>query len=301
MTPARGGLIDLLLPDQRDRRAIDETLADWREERAQGTGAGRLMADARGLLACARVLAGCIAAPCVRPDIWRYFGVTLLMGVAIGVALAIEPWIQWRRSSAVMPLSVWLTLVPGAANVGMLLCAAAGFGLRPGRRLPVATAAVVGGAVVLLLAGWVVPAANQQIRDLTAARANLGYSPPPGPPEMALPALISRLNSASFGERVPARRELAARIAFVGLCVALVAFGEAVRQRLANRYRWWIARAAAMVSGVTLVWLVLEGAPPLIAALPPETAFYAYQFHVDRLAAVPVIFCLTWWLARTST
>jgi len=78
MTPARGGLLDLLVPDQRDRRAIDETLADWREERAQETGPGRLMADARGFVACSRVLAASAIMPFGQRDLWRYFSGRLL-------------------------------------------------------------------------------------------------------------------------------------------------------------------------------------------------------------------------------
>ena len=291
------GLIDLLLPEPRDRRAIDETVADWRMERSRATGAARLGADVRGAAAFARTLAGCTFTAFSQPDIWRYLGATVTVSMAIGVALAIEPVLQWGRASATMPLSIWLSLLPGAVTVGLLLSAAAGFGLRPGRELPVATAAFATAAIASLATGWVVPAANQQFRELTAIQSRAGYWPPPGPAEMSFPELVSRVVSGE-AERLPARRELGGRVAFVGMWVALVGFGEAVRRRLANHCYWWLTKVSAFVGGAALLWLVLEAAPTLIAILPPEAAFYAFEFHVDRLATVPVILLLTWWLSR---
>jgi hypothetical protein len=295
----RSGLIDLLVPDRRDRRAIDETIADWRMERSQATGAAMLGADVRGAVAFARTLAACTFTAFTRPDIWRYLGATVTVSMAIGVALAIEPVLQWGRASATMPLSIWLSLLPGALTVGLLLSAAAGFGLRPGRELPVATAAFATAAIASLATGWVVPAANQQFRELTAIQSRAGYWPPPGPAELPIPELVSRVVSGE-AERLPVRRELGGRVAFVGMWVALVGFGEAVRRRLADHCYWWLTKVSAFVGGAALLWLVLEAAPTLITILPPEAAFYAFEFHVDRLATVPVILLLTWWLSRRT-
>jgi hypothetical protein len=242
MTATRGGVLDLLVPDARDRRAIDETLADWREERVHQTGGGRLMADARGLLACARVFAASAIVPFAQRDLWRYFFWTLALSIGLGGFITL-PWAL--ATSFPVTLSLWLALLPNAMMLTIGLSAAFGFGLRPGQRLPVLAAIAGGLAFVVALTGWMAPDSNQYFRETVAMTLNPGApAPPRGLAEQALPALVSDLW---------AEDPRAQLIALRGLLVSLPGawtvylpryqaswFASAV---VTSFVAWWLARA----------------------------------------------------------
>jgi hypothetical protein len=84
MTPARGGLIDLLVPDERDRRAIDETLADWRADADSARHlADRARAHASVCVALARTFAGLAWSHSCRPAAWYWCWKVLLLAGAL--------------------------------------------------------------------------------------------------------------------------------------------------------------------------------------------------------------------------
>ena len=80
MSP-RSGLASLLLPDETSRRALDETLADWRDDRRRATSLpARVWSEARGCLSVFRVILGEARRELAGPDVWRLFAWTVLFG-----------------------------------------------------------------------------------------------------------------------------------------------------------------------------------------------------------------------------
>jgi hypothetical protein len=296
MTAARGGLLDLLVPDERDRRAIDETLADWREEREQETGPGRLMADARGLLACARVLAASAIMPFRQGDLWRYFFWTLASSVALGGFMTMS----WALETSIPArLSLWLALLPGALTFTVGLTAAFGFGLRPGQKLPVLAAIAGGFACVVALAGWLAPESNQYFRETAAMTLNPGApAPPRGLAEHRLPSVLAGLWSEDPRAQLLASRELTRKAAYVLLWLALIALGESIRRRLADRLPWKVTQAVSGFGALAVAFGTIWAFVPLLVSLPGSWTVYLPRHQANWFASAVVTSLVAWWLVR---
>lgn len=296
MTPARGGLLDLLVPGERERRPIDETLADWREERRHQRGVGRLVADARGLLACARVFAASSVLPFARRDLWRYFFWTLASSVALGGFMTM-PWAL--ETSISVPLSVWLALLPSAMTFTIGLTAAFGFGLRPCQKLPVLAAIAGGFAFVIALAGWVAPESNQYFRETVAMTLDPGApAPPRGLAEQALPALVSGLWSEDPRVQMVASRGLTMKAAHLAVWLALIALGESIRRRLADRLPWKLAQAVSGFGALAVAFGAIWAFVPLLASLPGPWIVYLPRHQANWFASAAVTSFVAWWVVR---
>ena len=147
------------------RRAVDETMADWRHEVAEARHPfGRLAAGGRGLLAVAVVLGRAAASETLTWAAWR----TAATMVVISAALTAANVTLGPRTEAGPPVLTFYGIVPAAMPLFMLiLCAAPP--VRRSQTTALVGASVVMGAVVFLLVAWLVPLASQ-------AQANVARS-----------------------------------------------------------------------------------------------------------------------------
>lgn len=300
--PARGGLLNLLVPAELDRRAIDETLADWRLERSQASGAARVRAEVRGLAACTRTLAGCAVTPFAHPDIWRYLVWTLTLSIVLSVVFTAGVTYRWHwPAEGAPPQRAWYLLVPNTLVLTMGIAAVFGCGLRNGRKLPVLAVVPLTIVGMLLLAGWVVPEWNQFYRETVAAEFAPAFAPPArGLAEQSLTALLTELRSEVPAKREWVRRALTMKAAVVLLTVCIIVLGEAIRRRLFGRVRWRVVQAASGLGALAIAATPMVASVPVIVSLPASWSAHVSGYHANWFAAIGVVVLATCWLARQT-
>lgn len=295
----RGGLLDLLVPDAVDRRAIEETLADWREERRQSRGLARIMTDARSLIACVRVLAGIVTAPYRRVEIWRFLLCSLAAAIGIGMFVNIDMLV--RPLTIAGSTTLWLSIVPASAALGLALTASAGLGLRRGQRVPLPAAAIGMLALLVPLHGWVVPEGNQRFREAVFVElGSQGSLPVRGTAELTLPMLLNALSSPDQSERTRAGRLLTRKATLLCLSVAVIALGEAIRRRLPRRWRWGMVQIVSGACAVGVAVGSLAVITPALGWLPWPVELSVPPLHVRWFATTGVVLLLTVWLSRRT-
>ena len=209
------------------------------------------------------------------------------------------PWAL--ETSIPVPLSVWLALLPSAITFTIGLTAAFGFGLRPGQNLPVLAAIAGGFAFVVALAGWVAPESNQYFRETVAMALNPGApAPPRGIAEQALPALVSDLWSEDPRAQLIASRGLSMKAAYVLLWLALIALGESIRRRLADRLPWKVAQAVSGFGALAVAFGAIWAFVPLLVSLPGSWTVYLPRHPANWFASAVVTSLVAWWLVRGS-
>jgi hypothetical protein len=167
----------VLMPETGAQRAIQETLADWREDAAGSTGARRVAAHARGVVSVARVAAGLLLDQFTSFRLWRSFGLTLAVTLASAVVCsALVTWTLYGSgkppSSAVSPALFGLMLISSWTLSLFAIVASLGLGTQD--RSPVAGMFVLCFLFSAAMVGVIVPAVSdgyvsQLARDLPAA------------------------------------------------------------------------------------------------------------------------------------
>jgi hypothetical protein len=296
----RSGLIDLFVPDERDRRALEETLADWRAERAQQSGPGLLMTDARGLVASLRVIAGCVAAPYARGDVWRYLFWSLAAATGIGLLINIELLFRWPFGWSTST-QVWLAIVPSSASLALAFTGAAGFGLRRFERVPLLAAFIGLLTVLVLLQGWIVPEANQRFRETVLTELN-GRVPLPvrGAAELTLPMLVTSISSSDEQERTRAGLIVIRKAALLSLCLSLVGFGEVIRRRLPEGWRWWAVQNLSGLAALVAAAGIVNAISPPLRWLQGPVELSVPTSAASWFVASGIVLLLTAWLARRT-
>ena len=259
------GAIDAILAgvrlSDRDRRAVDETLADWRFERdACVAGLERMAVDVRGAAAVTAAMLRIAASDSLSAKAWSTALVAVLLAagfVLLGLAWAPPRAFRQGGSTGVFPLSL---LPSGVCAVLATMFAA----VLAGRRVaPVPGTMIAGVAMMVLLVGWVTPESNQWFRQTRAAFSHVTEGTqqpdvplPRGPAELTLVDLFAVAAGEDAAWAGAARRQLALRsglIAWVPVCCVL---GVSVRQLV---LRWRRSRWVARLLLPVLIWTAVAG------------------------------------------
>jgi len=226
--------------DARSRRAIYETLADWRHEQlAAATPARRVFASVRGALSVVRVATLSLVREAGDFDWCR--------GLAgrWGLVAALVMLLSFASTSPMLPglgAETFVLVVLGAPLTLLAILPPALFLVLAWR--PVARAAPTTGAVcvaagaTLLLAGWLVPASTGLVVDVLSR--SLGDTPGGG-------AALQALKSAPG----PAPSEIVLRVlSWACLAAGAVSFAAAAAKRSAPQSHWWLAGVPAMYAAL---------------------------------------------------
>ncbi len=267
--PRRGGLVDLLVPDSIDRRAIDETMADWRVERSRAAGRhdGQL-AGLGGWLSVLRAVSAIAARQILGNDVWRWVGRSMLLAGLVSASFTVMVLLQTRPVEGRSVEQLGLLVLTSGTMALLPIAAALGPGLDRDRPAPVLGAAVMFGAVALLaaLAGFIVTPLDAEL-----AR-------PAIPSVRTISFVMDRSASISSAVVTP---------------VLFVLCGEAVRRRYGARLAWADAQRRALV----LAFLVV------CAAMVAASAIGSVGEAAESLKAsrwLPAVFCAIalGWLVR---
>lgn len=230
--------LSVLPVDGSGRRVFDETLADWRSERASA--AGPWTAFAVSLRAIAAVFRSVMlisqrelssrqgAAPLLRLAVWSL--VCALLVVAF----------NWNRSIAVegtqVPIgltAVWL----GAASwvvafMPLLAFMSAASGRRSASLPPRLGPSVVAGVVMLAAMGWALPAAGQAWREILFELTGGQGAIPPGIQERSMIELVGLLTTREFTSAASA---LNLRLVYIVAVPLLLVLGLTARSLSGRR------------------------------------------------------------------
>jgi hypothetical protein len=287
----RAGLSGLLISDECGHRALEETLADWREERARAESAfARGGADMRALAGVMRVCAMTAGAGLVRADVWRCFAWTMFAGASAAAAMAFV-----NTAHLTFAASEMLLLVPGGMVVLSGFAAAFGLGLPGNRRMPVTTAG---------LAGYIVPKANEIFRQQVFERlidAETRWARPThlvtGIPEQNAAEILRKIQMTS-DRAGAARRALLQRLAWTLSPVALLLLGAAIRARFSEARPW---RMVQMTGGVVALAIFIGAAALCVAIQDALTPPYTGGSEsLPWWCGIAVSLIVTLWLSRRT-
>jgi hypothetical protein len=252
---------------------IEPLVADWRHELAQARGSRRWLVVARGHLALGRSVGSCLLRDLPRPlplgvgpAAWIVAEIFAALGTfIIGLLVA---WSAPRES-------IWL-LIPAnlavalpLAAVPLLIIVTRRWNVEPraARWLGVRTALVMT-AVMVVLAGWIMPDFNQQWRERAVGR-DVGRPVTVGFREMTLSQLVTpAVGEANERAR---RREVHNRLSVIAMPISLTILGLAVSRRvwrvLSGAVGWWILAAFLWFTVLPLANTYLGRSP--VAHLAP--------------------------------
>jgi hypothetical protein len=245
------GLRAHLVMSARNRRAIDETLADWAFERERAASpARRLLVDVRGGAAVTAALL-CVAAVEARQrSSWATvaFAGLIAGGFSVGTLWAMVPVFLSQ-----FPLSVVLLLSAAMVPSGMTVCLApvlAALLLRQGVAvLGTMTAAV---AVMIVLAGWITPEANQWFRQTSFVAGTQTVAGaqvlPRGANELTLIDLVAGASGMRPELAEAARRQLVLKAGLIAWTAAGCLLAGCVRPLVQNGHRRHWARVILPVA-----------------------------------------------------
>ena len=285
------GFSALLIPDECGRRALEETLADWREERAKAESVfARLAVDARTMPGITRVLAMTAGADLGRRDAWRCLAWTMVAGVVIA-ALQLGIFVPplFPRLSLRM-----VALLPSGVMIYGALAAAFGPGLGRERPFPGLAACVLLLAMMAVLAGYITPFANDYFRTQTGmangvARSTLESSR--GTAEQSAAELLQRAIS---DKAAAARQTLWRRGLIVLSAPVLLLLGAAIRTRMSAVRRWWVVRLAG---GFAAAAFFIAAGTAAALALDPFGGGRSVSYQ-PWLIAILASLLVTWLLTR---
>ena len=251
MTRLRG-FTDLLIPDDCGRRALEETIADWREERARAESPfAHIAVDLRASLSLARVLAMVGGAGLRQAEVWRFLLFTCLAATA-AAAVQLSSYINSRPG---LTAGEVLSLFPVAIlGIFGMMASAFGFGLKPNRPFPGTTLVVAAVLLVGLGLGFVVPAAKQYFRESVAERlAAPGQRRPAtrGIPETTSAGLLRRAMT-DDAAAASARRAMFERLTLTVAAPALLLLGAGLRARLHSRLGWRMSQIGGGIAAILI-------------------------------------------------
>jgi len=260
MTNWIAGFADLLMPDPAARTAIDETIEDYRDERAQASSIGaRWWSDVQCIVALGRVLTLTALRDLAASDTWRVVGSCVLLSVAIVPLFLLLTWPDVVRLPFPSGI-VYLILMPAALVFGPI--AALGWFDRADRPVRILAPLVVSALLMLVVMGWLIPAASQSLR--VAMWASAANSRPfgswiifPGPNELDLPSLIRRSRVDWFN--LAFTQALVIRVALILAAPTGLLLGAAVRQRWRHRVNWRVLQASGLLAAIAIIVVVWLG------------------------------------------
>jgi hypothetical protein len=264
MRRAAAALVRSLPLDPRARRALNETLSDWRHELEMASAGGsRVVTDVRGLCAFVGALARVTAREASQPPAGRTVLSTVALAVPVGVLLVArdarrpDTWMAGLWDGATRTATIELL---GALVVGALCLAVpvllAGPPMKRGAEVPWLGTSAIALVGLLALNGWLWPSASQFHREHAYGPTSpfvrmVSQAPVPrGVSEMTLPEVAVRATQAgSVGET--AKYVLSERLALVVAGPTFCLVGVLVRRfaRARMRGRWGRALALAVAVG----------------------------------------------------
>ena len=309
MSP-RSGLASLLLPDETSRRALEETLADWREERRRATTRrARVWSDAQGCVSVLRVILGEAGRELVAPEAWRLFAWTVLIAVIVA---ALNPFAWAYASQAAFGVRIqdtlavgWL-LIPGGLVPAFLLISSLGAGQPRRQSVPLLASMMLSAVFMILVLGWVLPAARQQFRievaalahDATQTPGQVGV-PAPGAGELPLRELLAEA-TANGRNAQSAQRVISTRLAFLLAVPTGLLLGIAVRKRMDGRVPWRIAQCAGAAALIFASITANYAWPFLRGLLPWPTAVRLDRLQADLWLALAIAWTAVIVLGRSA-
>jgi hypothetical protein len=192
MIPVVELVVDMLPLDPPGRRAVDETLADWRHEVGEArTMAGRLVAGARGAAAVTVAVASVAVRDVTSASTFGIAGAVAGAACLMSIGFTYRTFESYAAELSQLGLAdarligLWASLLPPAVAFCIPLALLA----PPVRR--VATRSLIGPCVVLMAIsafnlGWIVPQANQRFRETSWAMFR------PAVPEQLVPRSVAR-------------------------------------------------------------------------------------------------------------
>jgi hypothetical protein len=253
MTGRLHALFDLLVPDERGRHATEETLDDWREERARARSfTAGVVVNTRGLAAILRVFAGIALNDMRTRHAWQPFVVALLAAGSLGLVLVV-PADRPLLSGIGMPVDVVLlaTLLPTCLPL-LSFALAGGIGQRRDHQAPVLFTILASTLFLVIMSGWVVPITNQIFRERVLAFRVVppANTPAPSTAELTVPELLKHAWDGTPLDRRNTLRTAISRLALVATAPTMLLLGLAIRRRLFRR--WRVAQALGVLTAVGL-------------------------------------------------
>ncbi len=298
-------LVDMLPLDANGRRAVDETLADWRHEvRATTTSGDRLLADVAGTAAVVGAIVRLALDEVRMPASW------LVLARLVGLALTVSALIAMIGAWSTLVAAGWPTAVTLFAALlpitlgNYLPLVALTPSFRVQRGVPVLGVCLLLGAIATANLGWVTPAAKLSLRvnavDSRVDRVSAAPTPT-GDSERSAPALADRMMAGGF-EGASAAYVISERAALSATAPAFFLLG--IQARRFSRYRgWWhagglLAWGVAAIAAFPAVLAVMELRETL------RTLFFypANELLLLRFWIVPIVaLAAAGWMARRST
>jgi hypothetical protein len=228
--------------DERARRVLEETFLDWAHEvQAAATVPARFRCHTRGVLSVLRAFAGVVAqdvASLPKSGVW----------IRAGALLAITYVSYWQSYARLMPANVrapdGVTAAALLFPAWVLMCGPGALFISALRRprqgqqgTPFLGLAILSFVLAFAGAGWVVPAANQEFRQVIFEMHGGDRELSRGAAELTLPELLSGY------QRFPTRAlqlQISNRLALAMACPVLVLLASQMYM-MRRRYRWVLA------------------------------------------------------------
>ena len=232
-----------LLTSERDRRAMDETFADWAFERQEASGPlRRLVVDVRGAAAVTAALLRVAGAEAGQRASWRPVAVASLLAAAF--TLISFTWSTPRVFSAGLAPAHAALLSAALIPSGMTVCFApmlAALLLR--QRVPVLGTTIAAVTAMIAMVGWITPESNQWYRQTSFALwtpSEAGRPIPRGTGELTLTDLVAGATGLRPELAHAAPRQLLLRTGFIAWAPAACLLACCVRPFIdrGNRRHW---------------------------------------------------------------
>jgi hypothetical protein len=291
-------LFGMLPLDPSGRRAVDETLADWRHEAdAARTMAGRVRTACAGAVSVVSVVSRVTLFAVARPATSWLCAAALLLGITLSLAMievTVFPTVA-RPVPPALALELRLLLLPMALAVCLPLAV-----LTPpfiGRHL--GSAAPV--CLLLMLAsvgnlGWLLPDANQAFRQRVVGHHNpaqAGFDQPTSLPrgynELSVAALLDRSRWSGDADAQKALNSRAVLLLMLPVCLLV---GHQAR-RLAHMRSWRLAGLVIAWGTTAMGWATaypMAGIVREILALPAAFDGYAVWLMPTVCLAAATLF-----------
>lgn len=297
MTGLFASVADLLILNVPGRRAIDETVADWRYEMANARShTARVVASVRGALAVARVVLNLGVRDLAAGDTWKT--TATICGLAlVWSGLVVASSLGTAATSHPLLASVALTqgvyLLPGTFVVGLALAALIPMVPR-GRQVPIVAVGLLCSGITLANLQFIVPDANQAFRELAAGAATRTAAP-----DRLRPALgrgVAELSTTDLARRVwraapdsaPARRQLLIHGFLVAAPPILLLFSLHVRRLASGRWSYRLSGLGALAAATVAYAAVHKVVGGLEQALSTRGHLNAAMF-VGELGSWPFL------------
>ena len=241
-------MMNLLIPGEAGQRALEETMADWRESRVKAHGAVRVWREVQGVVSVVRVVVGVGLREMTYVASIRSAAITVgiaLIPTAIFALIAFDALVSVPSRAFVLPtLAVLTTLV-------LPVVATFGFGWKRVERPPVLGSLSLVVIVQLVFLTLVIPATHVLMEPYWREFIRTV--------ELQTKTVIEIRPLPTGGEFLLSARGLAV----IAAIPVLTLFGAAVRRSLGNR-AYWVRQAVtglaltALITGVYSAWLWLD-------------------------------------------